>query len=211
MNISKFKHFIKCRNQSGNRSSGGLSVYILNQKIAKGVTYIPSENKNIIWCKLDKTYFNFQKDIYLCGASQREREGRGKRRENVVFFSPPPPSRPFPPCTYPKGCYFYSPQSSSVLKSKSYNNTKMNKLWGSGWVAVKWQLINGQNFNWQLKKSLKYNWQLLYCIVQLTLPWVLLTTDKELSLISYKTCFKALNNIVPLFSSDDVIKCAFLG
>ena len=64
MNISKFKHFIKCRNQSGNRSSGGLSVYI-NQKLAKGVTYTPSENKNIIWCKLDKTYFNFQKDIYL--------------------------------------------------------------------------------------------------------------------------------------------------
>ena len=47
MNISKFKHFIKCRNQSGNRSSGELSVYI-NQKLAKGVTYIPSENKNII-------------------------------------------------------------------------------------------------------------------------------------------------------------------
>ena len=64
MNISKFKHFIKCRNQSGNRSSGGLSVYI-NQNVAKGVSYIPSENKNIIWCKLDKTYFNFQKDIYL--------------------------------------------------------------------------------------------------------------------------------------------------
>ena len=64
MNISKFKYFIKCRNQSGNRSSGGLSVYI-NQKLAKGVTYTPSENKNIIWCKLDKTYFIFQKDIYL--------------------------------------------------------------------------------------------------------------------------------------------------
>ena len=26
MNISKFKHFIKCRNQLGNRSSDGLSV-----------------------------------------------------------------------------------------------------------------------------------------------------------------------------------------
>ena len=64
MNISEFKYFTKRRNQSGNRSSGGLSVYI-NKKLAKGVTYIPSENKNIIWCKLDKTYFNFQKDIYV--------------------------------------------------------------------------------------------------------------------------------------------------
>ena len=64
MNISKFKHFIKCRNQLGNRSSGGLSVYI-NKDSLKDVTYIPSENINIIWCKLDKTYFNFQKDICL--------------------------------------------------------------------------------------------------------------------------------------------------
>ena len=63
MNVGKFKHFINCRNQSGNRPSGGLSVYI-NQNLAKGVTYILSENKNIIWCKLDKTYFNFQKRIY---------------------------------------------------------------------------------------------------------------------------------------------------
>ena len=59
MKISKFKHFVKCRNQSRNRSSGGLSVYV-NQKLAKGVSYIPSENKNIIWCKLDKACFNFQ-------------------------------------------------------------------------------------------------------------------------------------------------------
>ena len=67
MNISKFKHFTKCRNQSGSRSSGGggaIRIYI-NKKIAKGVTYTPSENKNVIWCKLDKTYFTFQKDIYL--------------------------------------------------------------------------------------------------------------------------------------------------
>ena len=48
----------------GNRSSGGLSLYI-NQKLAKGVTYTPSENKNIIWCRLDQTYLNFEKDTYL--------------------------------------------------------------------------------------------------------------------------------------------------
>ena len=64
MNIRKFKHFTKCRNQSGNRSSGGLSVYI-NQRLTEGVTYTPSENKNVRWCKLDNPYFNFQKDKYL--------------------------------------------------------------------------------------------------------------------------------------------------
>ena len=48
----------------GGGRGGGLSLY-KNQKLAKGVTYTLSKNKNIIWCRLDKTYFNFQKDIYL--------------------------------------------------------------------------------------------------------------------------------------------------
>ena len=64
LNISNFKHFIKCREKSGKRTFGGLSVYI-NLKISKGVNYIPTESKNTIWCKLDKTYFNFPKDIHL--------------------------------------------------------------------------------------------------------------------------------------------------
>ena len=37
----------------------------LNQKLAKGVSYIPTENKNTIWCKLDRNYFGFKNDIYL--------------------------------------------------------------------------------------------------------------------------------------------------
>ena len=45
------------------------------------------------------------------------------------------------------------------------------------------------------------------------LPWVLLSTAKGLDspLFSSKPIFKALNSIVPLFSSDNVINCAFLG
>ena len=45
------------------------------------------------------------------------------------------------------------------------------------------------------------------------LPWFLLSTDKgpDCPLFSSKPVFKALNSIVPFFSSDNVIKCAFLG
>ena len=80
----------------------------------------------------------------------------------------------------------------------------MNKLWEYGWVAVKWQLINGQNLNWQLTKSLKYNWQLAFALG---------FTDNWQRIVTYfvQNPFKSLNSIVPLFSSDDVIKCAFLG
>ena len=59
------------------------------------------------------------------GASQREGGGGVEREEKMpacFFFSPPP--FPFPSFSlaptplYLKGCYFYSPQCSSVIKSK---------------------------------------------------------------------------------------------
>ena len=37
----------------------------INQTLANGVSYIPTENKNTIWCKLDRNYFEFKNDIYL--------------------------------------------------------------------------------------------------------------------------------------------------
>lgn len=65
LNIRNFKHIIKCRDKSGKRAFGGFSVSV-NQKLSEGVSHVPTENKNAIWCKLDhRTYFNFQKDVYL--------------------------------------------------------------------------------------------------------------------------------------------------
>ena len=64
-----------------------------------------------------------------------------------------------------------------------------------GLDGVNWQLINGQNFNWQLTFALGF-----------TDIW----KGTWLFFIFYKTLFfKALNGIVSLFSSDNVIKCAF--
>ena len=55
LNICNFKHFIKCRDKSGNqRTFGGLSVYV-----TEDVSYVPTENKNVIWCKLHRTFFDF--------------------------------------------------------------------------------------------------------------------------------------------------------
>ena len=54
----------------------------------------------------------------------------GARRERVFFSSPLPSPLPFfRRSTYPKGCYFYSPQSSChTIKHGGYNNTNINKL-----------------------------------------------------------------------------------
>ena len=47
-------------------------------------------------------------------------EGAGReKRKHRIFFSPPPPLSFFRPRPYRKGCYFYSPQSSTVIKSKT--------------------------------------------------------------------------------------------
>ena len=61
----------------------------------------------------------------------------------------------------------------------------------------------GLTDNWQIAENLIDNWHL---------PWVLLSADKgpACPLFSTKPVFKALNNIVPLFSADNVIKFAFL-
>ena len=65
LNVSNFKHFIKYRNKSENaRAFGGISIYI-NLKLSEEITYVSTENENIIWCKLDKTHFSLAKDIYL--------------------------------------------------------------------------------------------------------------------------------------------------
>ena len=63
---------------------------------------------------------------------------RGTARKAIAcsayFFLPIPPPPPsshlsfFRPSTSPKGCYFYSPQSSSVIKSKMAATTNEHKL-----------------------------------------------------------------------------------
>ena len=58
-------------------------------------------------------------------ASQRGRErGREEKREGEYFPPPPPPLLSFALAPSPKGCFFYSPQSSSVIKSKMTATTK---------------------------------------------------------------------------------------
>ena len=58
-------------------------------------------------------------------ASQRGREKeREEKREREYFTPTPPPLSFFHPSTQPEGCFFYSPQSSSVIKSKMTAATK---------------------------------------------------------------------------------------
>ena len=75
---------------------------------------------------------------------------------------------------------------------------------GVNWELTEMAKILTPADNWQIAENLTDYWHL---------PWILLATDKgpDCPLFSTKPIFKALNSIVPLFLSDKVIKCAFLG
>ena len=47
------------------RNSGGLAIYI-RSNIADGISVIKTDSDDIIWLKLSKVFFGFDKDIYCC-------------------------------------------------------------------------------------------------------------------------------------------------
>ena len=46
------------------RNSGGIDVYI-RKTIIGGTSFVTTRNKNILWIKLDKSFFELGKDLYL--------------------------------------------------------------------------------------------------------------------------------------------------
>ena len=64
LHIEAFKHYTKIRDKSGLKQHGGINVYIHN-RIKEGTVYVPTNNKNIIWCKLKKKIFQIPKDIFV--------------------------------------------------------------------------------------------------------------------------------------------------
>ena len=65
--IRGFKSFGKYRkHQATRRGDGGILCFV-NDSIQEGVSVIGSESDDLLWIKLDKTYFGIEKDLYICG------------------------------------------------------------------------------------------------------------------------------------------------
>ena len=69
-------------------------VYV-NKKNQEGVSYIPNDNDNVIWCKLRKGFFNTQKDIFVgtaylipesLEADKPKLSNRKIRRRPIILF-----------------------------------------------------------------------------------------------------------------------------
>ena len=66
LQIHDFRHYVKHREKSkGKRNSGGIAVYIVRKTIIEGTSFATTRNKNILWIKLDKSFFELDKDLYL--------------------------------------------------------------------------------------------------------------------------------------------------
>ena len=65
-NLKCFKSYKSCRQTSGNNKfSGGLCLFI-NRMVCKGVKVFKNDNPEILWVKLNRAFFNFKKDLYIC-------------------------------------------------------------------------------------------------------------------------------------------------
>ena len=65
LKIEGFWHFASCRGISANnRYYGGLVLYV-KEVLRPGVKIIKSDNPDILWIKLQKSHFGFEKDAYL--------------------------------------------------------------------------------------------------------------------------------------------------
>jgi hypothetical protein len=63
---SCFNFYRKFRNKRAKRNSGGIVIYV-RDLYKDGVTVVKNNFDTIIWLKLDKSYFGFDTDVYLCG------------------------------------------------------------------------------------------------------------------------------------------------
>jgi hypothetical protein len=67
--LPEFNTISKCRKKKkkSRRYSGGIIVYY-KKTISRGVTYVNygSKSENRLWLKLDKSFFDFEHDLYVC-------------------------------------------------------------------------------------------------------------------------------------------------
>jgi hypothetical protein len=86
----------RIKHKKPRRCSGGIAVYIKND-LSKGVSKLAYSHSDIVWIKIDKTFFHLKKDIFLAvmyfslenssGASDNINDLYSKLLNNIEFYS----------------------------------------------------------------------------------------------------------------------------
>lgn len=83
--FESYNFYRKFQNRRAKRNNGGIVVYVRND-IAKGVTIVQNHLDTIIWLRLDREYFFFEEDVFLCGAYIWGESSPMYNIENVDLF-----------------------------------------------------------------------------------------------------------------------------
>ena len=66
ININGYKFFPLCRKKELGKTKGGIGWFI-REDLRKWIKILYNiSDENFLWCKLDKTFFNFTEDLYIC-------------------------------------------------------------------------------------------------------------------------------------------------
>ena len=68
------------------RNSGGVSLFYKNS-LADGIKIVKNHHNSVIWLKLDRCFFNVERDIYICGIYLWCEESPAYEVINVDFFA----------------------------------------------------------------------------------------------------------------------------
>ena len=86
ININGYKFFPVCRKKELGNIRGGIGWFI-REDLRKWIKILYNmSTENFLWCKLDKTFFNFTEDLYICSVYiPPENSSREKRLKKDHF------------------------------------------------------------------------------------------------------------------------------
>ena len=61
----KIHHTYRTQNVKAKRNFGGISI-LIKKSVSNGVKIFESKNSNFVWLKLCSSFFNLQKDLFIC-------------------------------------------------------------------------------------------------------------------------------------------------
>ena len=84
-NFVSFNFHRKFKSKKARRNSGGIVVYVRDY-VSRGVKIISNRFDTLIWLKLQKSFFDIDDDIYLCGTYLWPDESPAAKYYNVNLF-----------------------------------------------------------------------------------------------------------------------------
>ena len=82
---NSYNFYRKFRHRRARRNSGGVAAYFKHE-LKHGIEIVKNVYDTIIWIKLEKTFFDLQEDIFICGSYIWGEDSPAYNVHNVDLF-----------------------------------------------------------------------------------------------------------------------------